>query len=106
VTIAMPAGQKALVPGRLVEELESAERYRARFEFAHPSDGIDLIAGPYRVGNRDVRTAGGKAVRLRTYFHPEIATLAQWALKNPETIVNRQSAIVNSLRRRPSCEPT
>jgi aminopeptidase N len=76
-TIAVPAGQKALVPGRLVEELETAERYRARFEFAHPSDGIDLIAGPYRVENRDARTAGGKAVRMRTYFHPEIATLAE-----------------------------
>jgi len=76
-TLAVPAGQKVLVPGRLVEELESAERYRARFEFAHPSDGIDLIAGPYRVENRDVRTAVGTAVRLRTYFHPEIATLAE-----------------------------
>jgi aminopeptidase N len=76
-TLAVPAGQKALVPGRLVEELETAERYRARFEFAHPSDGIDLIAGPYRMENRDARTAGGKAVRLRTYFHPEIATLAE-----------------------------
>jgi aminopeptidase N len=76
VAIAVPAGQQALVPGRLVEELNSAQGYRARFEFAHPSDGIDLIAGPYRVENRDARTAGGKAVRLRTYFHPEIATLA------------------------------
>jgi aminopeptidase N len=74
--IAVPAGQKALVPGRLVEELVTAERYRARFEFAHPSEGIDLIAGPYRVENRDARTAAGKPVRLRTYFHPEIAALA------------------------------
>lgn len=76
-TVTVPAGQKALVPGRLVDELESEGRYRARFEFAHPSDGIDFIAGPYRVENRDARTAGGKAVRLRTYFHPEIASLAQ-----------------------------
>jgi hypothetical protein len=74
--IAVPAGQKALVPGRIVEELEDAERYRARFDFPHPSDGIDLIAGPYRVENRDVRTRAGTPVRLRTYFHPEIAGLA------------------------------
>ena len=74
--IAVPAGQKALVPGRLVEELENPERYRARFEFPHPSDGIDLIAGPYRIVNRDARTAAGRPVRLRAYFHPEIATLA------------------------------
>jgi hypothetical protein len=76
VTVETPAGQKAIVPGRLVEESETAARYRARFEFPHPSDGIDLIAGPYRVVNRDARTALGTTVRLRTYFHPEIATLA------------------------------
>jgi aminopeptidase N len=74
--IAVPAGQKALVPGRLVDELEDGDRYRARFEFPHPSDGIDLIAGPYRIENRDVRTQAGTPVRLRTYFHPEIAELA------------------------------
>lgn len=76
VAIDVPAGQKAIVPGRLVEEEESAARYRARFEFPHPSDGIDLMAGPYQVVNRGARTALGTAVRLRTYFHPEIAALA------------------------------
>jgi aminopeptidase N len=76
VMIEVPAGQKAIVPGRLVEEDESAARYRARFEFPHPSDGIDLMAGPYRVVSRDARTAAGNPVRLRTYFHPEIAALA------------------------------
>jgi hypothetical protein len=76
VAIDVPAGQKAIVPGRLVEEREGADRYRARFEFPHPSDGIDLMAGPYRVVNRDARTAAGNPVRLRTYFHPEIAALA------------------------------
>jgi hypothetical protein len=76
VAIDLPAGQKGVAPGRLLEETESGGRYRARFEFAHPSDGIDLMAGPYRVVQRDVRTPAGRAVRLRTYFHPQIADLA------------------------------
>jgi hypothetical protein len=76
VAIAVPAGQRALVAGRLVEELESGGEYRARFEFPHPAEGIDLIAGPYRVESRDVRTAAGTPLRLRTYFHSEIAPLA------------------------------
>jgi len=76
VAIAVPAGQRALVAGRLVEEREGGAEYHARFEFPHPTDGIDLIAGPYRVESREVRTAAGTRLRLRTYFHPEIAPLA------------------------------
>jgi hypothetical protein len=76
VALEVPAGQRALVAGRLLEEREDGGRYRVRFEFPHPATGIDLIAGPYRVESRDVRTAAGSAVRLRTYFHPEIAALA------------------------------
>ncbi|HEX9183323.1 MAG TPA: M1 family aminopeptidase [Burkholderiales bacterium] len=76
VTIDVPAGQRALVAGRLLEEEERAGRYRARFEFAHPAADIDLIAGPYRLESRQVRTAAGTPLRLRTYFHPEIAPLA------------------------------
>jgi len=76
VALDLPQGQKGLVPGRLVEETETNGRYRARFEFAAPVDGIDLMAGPYRVESRDVRSASGKAVKLRTYFHPQAADLA------------------------------
>jgi hypothetical protein len=72
----VPAGERGLVPGRLVEERESEGRYRATFEFAHPAEGIDLISGPYRVASRTVRTAAGSTVALRTYFHPGIAALA------------------------------
>lgn len=76
VAIAVPAGQRALVAGRLVEEREGGGEYRARFEFPHRADGIDLIAGPYRIESREVRTAAGTPLHLRTYFHPEIAPLA------------------------------
>jgi aminopeptidase N len=76
----LPAGQRGLVPGRLIEEREEREaggRYRARFEFPQPSEGIALMAGPYRIDEKRLRTAAGSDVRLRTYFHPEIAELAR-----------------------------
>ena len=74
--IELPAGQRGLVPGRLVDESDDARGYRATFDFPHPSEGISLMAGPYRVEERRVRTAAGTDVRLRTHFHAEIASLA------------------------------
>ena len=72
----LPAEQRGLVPGRLIEERQAGGRYRARFEFREPAEGIALMAGPYRIEERYVRTAAGSDVRLRTYFHAEIAGLA------------------------------
>jgi aminopeptidase N len=76
VTIELPQGQRGLVAGRLAEESESEGRYRARFEFLHPADGIDLMAGPYRVEAKTMHGAGGRPIALRTYFHPQVAELA------------------------------
>jgi aminopeptidase N len=76
VSIELPAGQRAIVPGRLVEESESTDGYRAHFEFLSPTGGIDLMAGPYSVETRTMHGAGGKPIQLRTYFHPQIADLA------------------------------
>jgi len=73
----LPEGQRGLVPGRLVHEREAGGRYRARFDFPRPSEGIALMAGPYRIEERRLRTAAGSNVLLRTYFHPEIAELAR-----------------------------
>jgi len=76
VELDLPAGQRGLVPGRLIEEREAGGRYRARFAFDAPAEGISLMAGPYRVEERLVQTAAGSKLRLRTYFHPEVAALA------------------------------
>ena len=76
VTIELPAGQRGIVAGRLAEESESGEGYRARFEFSSPTGGIDLMAGPYVVESRTMRGAEGKPIQLRTYFHRQIADLA------------------------------
>jgi hypothetical protein len=72
----LPADQCGLVPGRLLSENRDGGRYRARFEFRQPGEGISLMAGPYRIEERQVRTALGTEVRLRTYFHAGIAGLA------------------------------
>ncbi|SCY21867.1 hypothetical protein SAMN05216420_103222 [Nitrosospira sp. Nl5] len=76
VSIELPAGQRGIVAGRLVEESESGGKYHARFEFPSPTGGIDLMAGPYAVETQIMRGADGKAIQLRTYFHPQIADLA------------------------------
>ena len=72
----LPDAQRGLVPGRLVEEHQAGGRYRARFEFRQPAEGIALMAGPYRIEERRVRTGTGSELRLRSYFHAEIAGLA------------------------------
>lgn len=70
--LALPADQRGLAPGRLIKEKQSPQGYHAEFEFTHPAEGIHLLAGPYRIKERMLN----KTVRLRTYFHPDIAGLA------------------------------
>ena len=71
VFLDLPTDQRGLVPGRLVKEDLQQGRYQAQFEFKQPAEGIDLLAGPYQI--KEIMHDG---LRLRTYFHPEIAALA------------------------------
>ena len=70
VTIDVPAEQRAVAPGRLVEEREAEGRYIARFVFDKPAWELSVFAGPYVVGE----TMHG-ALRLRTYFPKDIDNL-------------------------------
>jgi len=72
----LPGDQRGLVPGRLVDERQEGGRYRATLVFDLPAQGIDLIAGPYQIQERFLPRPGASPIRLRTYFHPEIAGLA------------------------------
>ncbi|MFZ5558607.1 MAG: M1 family metallopeptidase [Pseudomonadota bacterium] len=74
--LSLPADQRGLVAGRLAREEQRDHDYRATFEFSRPAEGIDLMAGPYQVRERVIRSAAGGDIRLRTYFHPRIADLA------------------------------
>ena len=70
--IDVPEDQRAVAPGRLVDETVADGRYRARFRVDWPARDLAVMAGPYRI---DERRHGG--IRLRTYFHPEIAELSR-----------------------------
>ena len=79
VRLSLPAGQRGLVPGRLLREQEPRGpdgRYVAEFAFEHPAGGIDLMAGPYVVREKLVARAAAEPLRLRTYFYPELVPLA------------------------------
>jgi hypothetical protein len=84
--IELPQGQRALAPGQLVQESDDAHGYRAQFELMHPAQGIDLVAGPYTVNER---MAGN--VRVRTFFHSEIAQLATAYLEAAAGFIDRYS---------------
>jgi len=63
VTVDVPAGYRAVAPGRLVEEREFEGYSVARFVFEKPVWELSVFAGPYVVGE----TMHGP-LRLRTYF--------------------------------------
>jgi aminopeptidase N len=75
VTVSVPGDQRALVPGRLESEelpADGSSHYRARFEFAQPAEGIDLMAGPWVVRERTMPRTAGEPLRLRTYFFRDL----------------------------------
>jgi aminopeptidase N len=76
LTLELPAGQRGLVAGSLVSQEETNGRYRATFEFPHPGEPMDLMAGPYRLEERSLRGRDGRRIALRTWFHPRVADLS------------------------------
>ncbi len=72
----VPAGQRAVAPGRLDAEDVGAERVRATFVGDTPTEELPLFAGPYVVTERMHR-----GTRLRTWLHPDVAELADTYLQ-------------------------
>ncbi len=95
VTLRLPAGQKGLVPGDLREESDTPAGYRAAFDFPHPADGIDLMTGPYVIGERTL-SLDARTIRIRTWFHPELATLAQGYLDDSAKYIERYSQLIGA----------
>jgi len=92
--LSLPAGQRGLVPGDLREETvatDPAARTVATFEMRVPSEGIDLMTGPYVVDERIVERASGGPLRLRTYFTEAIQTLAKDYLDDSQRYLERYS---------------
>ena len=85
VTLSLPGDQRGLVAGRLAAEsvpTAANERYSARFEFDAPADGIDLMAGPYTIGEMWLPRPNDKPVRLRTYFYRDLEPLSKGYLSD------------------------
>jgi len=95
VTLYLPAGQKGLVPGDLREEADTASGYRAVFDFPWPADGIDLMAGPYVVGERSLKL-DNRTIRLRTWFHAELKGYAQAYLDDSARYIERYSKLIGA----------
>ncbi|TAH45258.1 MAG: M1 family peptidase [Betaproteobacteria bacterium] len=102
VRLSVPAGQRALVPGRLTGETQPTDengRYRASFEFHHPADGIDLMAGPWQVQERVVPRTDGETIRLRTYLPADLdatAGLAEAYLADSARYIERYSRLIGA----------
>jgi aminopeptidase N len=94
LTLTLPAGQKGLVPGRLVKETDGADGYRAEFAFPHAAEGIDLMAGPYQVTERTLKLPDGHTVRLRTWFHDDVEDLAPAYLEDSARYIERYSELI------------
>jgi hypothetical protein len=91
VRVRVSGPQKAIVPGKLLEEKTGSGFYEALFEYAEPAEGIDLMAGPY-----EVHEQFHNRVRLRAYFYPELAPLAPAYLQDSARYVERYSAAIGA----------
>ena len=97
VNLAVPYGQRALVAGKRIAETLPAgpgESYRASFEFTQPSDGIDLMAGPWIVREKAVARSGQSPIHLRTFFPADLDAmpgLAQAYLDDTAAYIERYS---------------
>jgi len=81
-------GQKWLTPGRLSTEAQKGTDYQARFINSQPSPPPTLITGPFEISER-----WADDIRVRTYFHKELAPLAEGYLD--DTVRYIQDAIQN-----------
>ncbi len=80
VELSLPAGQRGLVPGRLLDEQWPAtggDRYRATFRFDQPAAGIALMTGPWVLRQHELARDDGPPIRLRAWFYPDIEHLAE-----------------------------
>jgi aminopeptidase N len=99
VRLSLPASQRGLVAGRLVDETVpdgTAARYVARFAFDAPADGIDLMAGPYIVKEKWQERGGPKPVRLRTYFFRDLEPLADGYLADTARYIELYSKMIGA----------
>lgn len=92
--LALPKGQKGLVPGNRLRESAHGQGYTAEYDYPHPADGIDLMVGPYIVSERILTLQGDRRIRIRTWFHPELVDLAADYLADSARYIERYSRLI------------
>ncbi len=86
LTVEVPVPHRAVATGRLEEETLGETANRAVFAADWPAEQPALFAGPYSV---EERHEGG--IRLRTYFHEELAELSDLYLRESARHLARYS---------------
>ena len=97
--LSLPYDQRGLVAGRLLAEempRDDRGRYVVTFAFAHPAEGIDLMAGPYVVRERIVERSAAEPLRLRTYFDRDIDALADGYLDDSRRYIELYSDMIGT----------
>jgi aminopeptidase N len=99
VTLSLPADQRGLVAGRLLDEklpADNQSKYQATFDFPHPAEGIDLMAGPYTVRERIVGGTDRARLRLRTYFLAGMEQMAEDYLADSQRYIELYSGLIGA----------
>jgi aminopeptidase N len=95
VTVRTPLQHVAVAPGAPIEESNDGLIRTTTFDFPYPAEGIDLMIGPYEVKERRHRLRG-RDVRLRTYFHPQVAEHADAYLESAGGFITRYSQSIGA----------
>ena len=89
LTITVPAAQRVVVTGKLLDEQFGDDAYQANFTSTRPAEPPSLFAGPYRVQERL-----WQGLRLRTYFHSEVDDQAETYLDAAATFIDRYQELI------------
>ncbi|MGJ0430850.1 M1 family metallopeptidase [Methylobacter sp.] len=95
LAVQTPAGQIAVAPGTLSREALKGDSRTALFTMDHPVEGIDLMIGPYALKERVISTDTAP-IALRTYFHPDIAELADGYLDASKNYLQRYASQIGA----------
>ncbi len=93
LTVRVPIAQRAVASGTLIDETLSEEFYQAKFEANPAGEPPSLFAGPYQVRERQ-----RNGLRLRTYFHAEIADLSDIYLEAALSYIQRYQAAIGPMK--------
>lgn len=95
ISVHVPEGQIAVAPGTLSSESTSNGSYHATFTLNQAIDNIDLMVGPWQVGERNVQV-GAASIQLRTYFYADSHALSKSYLDAAQQFIKRYSKLIGA----------